>query len=64
MSDGSNARNEGGLGRLGRMLAQTGKDFGEDDGPQWAAAVAYYALLSLFPLLLAVDSIAAYFVDP
>lgn len=53
-----------GLERLGRLLVSAGKDFGDDDGPQWAAAVAYYALLSLFPLLLASVSIAAYFVDP
>jgi len=64
MNDASSARDGDGLRRLGRMLVRTGKDFGDDDGPQWAAAVAYYALLSLFPLLLAIASIAAYFVDP
>ncbi len=25
----------------------------KDDGPTWAAAIAYYSLLSLLPLLLA-----------
>lgn len=39
-------------------------DFVEDNGPQWAAALAYYALLSVFPLLLAALSIATFFVDP
>lgn len=39
------------------------KDFIEDNGPQWAAALAYYALLSVFPLLLAALSIATFFVD-
>lgn len=43
---------------------QSAKDLLVDSGPQWAAAVAYYALLSTFPLLLVVGSIAAYFVDP
>jgi len=64
MSDGSNAHHDDGLRRIGHMLLRTGKGFGEGDGSQWAAAVAYYALLSLFPLLLAMASIAAYFVDP
>jgi membrane protein len=40
------------------------KDFSKDNGPQWAAALAYYALLSIFPLMLAALSIAAFFVDP
>lgn len=52
-----------GTRRLGRLLIQSGKDLLTDDGPQWAAAVAYYALLSVFPLLLSGASIAALFVD-
>ena len=44
------------------MLAA--KAFFNDDGPAWSAAIAYYSLLSLFPLLLAAGSIASYFVDP
>lgn len=48
----------------GRVLILAGRDFFKDDGPIWAAAIAYYSLLSLFPLLLALGSIAAYFVEP
>jgi membrane protein len=50
--------------RVGSMLVQVGKDFAQDSAPQWAAAIAYYALLSVFPLLLAAASIASYFVEP
>ena len=49
---------------LGNMLVQAGKDFAQDAVPQWAAAIAYYTLLSIFPLLLAAASIASYFVEP
>jgi membrane protein len=49
--------------RAGKALIQSAKDFANDNGPQWAAAIAYYSLLSIFPLLLAATSIAAYFVD-
>lgn len=49
---------------MGRVLAQSARDTFTDHVPQWAAAVAYYALLSVFPLLLATIAIAAYFVDP
>jgi membrane protein len=49
---------------LWQVLVQSAKDFFVDDSPQWAAAIAYYSLLSAFPLLLAIASIAAYFVDP
>jgi membrane protein len=34
-----------------------------DGGPHWAAANAYYGLLSIFPLLLSAASITAFFVD-
>ena len=50
--------------RIGQFLLLAGRDFLQDNGPSWAAAVAYYSLLSVFPLLLAVGSIAAFFVDP
>jgi membrane protein len=49
---------------LGKVLVHAVKDFFHDSGPQWAAAIAYYSLLSTFPLLLAIASIAAFFVDP
>ncbi|HSL28707.1 MAG TPA: YhjD/YihY/BrkB family envelope integrity protein, partial [Anaerolineales bacterium] len=51
------------LERTGRVLVHTVKHFIKDNGPQWAAAIAYYSLLSIFPLLLAGIAIAAYFVD-
>lgn len=45
------------------VLAQTFKDFYRDSAADWAAAVAYYGLLSIFPLLLAAVSIAGWFVE-
>lgn len=46
-----------------KALYQAGQALFQDDGPHWAAAIAYYALFSLFPLLLAGISLASYFVD-
>jgi membrane protein len=54
----------GGWKLAGRLVIQSAKDFANDNCPQWAAAIAYYGLLSLFPLLLAATAIAANFVDP
>ncbi|HET7035187.1 MAG TPA: YihY/virulence factor BrkB family protein [Thermomicrobiaceae bacterium] len=52
-------------GRLGLQIGlQSLKDLLVDNGPQWAAAIAYYSLLSVFPLLLLAAAIAAFFVDP
>lgn len=45
------------------MLVQSVKDLKANNGPEWAAALAFYTLLSLFPLLLAGASVASYFVD-
>lgn len=50
--------------RLGAVLIQSAKDLLADSGPQWAAAIAYYCLLSAFPLLLLVAALASYFIDP
>lgn len=50
--------------RVGEMFVQATKDFFHDNGPQWAAAISYYSLLSTFPLLLAAASVAAFFVEP
>lgn len=51
--------------RVGEMVVQSGKDLlMADNGPQWAAAITYYALLSSFPLLLVLVSMAAFFVAP
>ena len=47
-----------------QILGYAGRDFVVDDGLAWAAAVAYYGLLSLFPLVLAGVAIAAWFIDP
>ena len=52
-----------GLEKAGNVVVASLKHFVKDNGPQWAAAIAYYSLLSLFPLLLAAIAIAAYFVD-
>ncbi|MGE5224398.1 MAG: YihY/virulence factor BrkB family protein [Omnitrophica WOR_2 bacterium] len=52
------------LRSTGRILWQSFKDFNHDNGPEWAASIAYYSLLSIFPLLLAVVSISSYFVSP
>jgi membrane protein len=61
---GAGAGNELTVGRVASVYFQSAKDFLHDSGPQWAAAIAYYSLLSTFPLLLAAVSIASYFVDP
>lgn len=47
-----------------QLLLSAAHDFFRDNGPTWAAAVAYYSLLSVFPLLLFLGSVASYFVDP
>jgi membrane protein len=39
------------------VLKRTGKQFGEDQLSTWAAALTYYAILSIFPALLALVSI-------
>ncbi len=49
--------------RIASFVIQVVRDFAADNGPQWAAAIAYYALLSLFPLLLAAASVASLFVS-
>jgi membrane protein len=40
------------------------RGFVDHDGPALAAAIAYHALLSVFPFLLVATAIAAFFVDP
>jgi membrane protein len=46
---------------IGLLIKQSVVDFIEDNGPQWAAAVSYYALLSAFPLMLAIITIGMTF---
>jgi membrane protein len=48
----------------GDVLYQSIKDLLIDDGPQWAAAIAYYALLSFLPLVLVGAVAASFFVSP
>ncbi|WP_433247640.1 YihY/virulence factor BrkB family protein [Streptosporangium sp. CA-135522] len=43
------------------MLKRTAKEFQEDDLTDWAAALTYYAVLSIFPALLAVISVLGLF---
>lgn len=45
------------------ILRDTLKDWSDDDAPGHAAAVAYYALFSLAPLLLVALAIAGFFFD-
>jgi len=49
---------------VGAALVQAIRDSFADNATQWAAAIAYYSFLSLFPLLLAAVSLSAYFVSP
>jgi membrane protein len=49
--------------RVGQSFLMAARDFLVDNGPNWAAAVAFYGLLSIFPLLLAAVSIASQLVD-
>jgi len=45
-------------------LKRTVSEFQEDNMTDWAAALTYYALLSLFPALIALVSIVGIFGDP
>ncbi len=45
------------------LLVRTVKEISDDDVTHMAAGVAYYALFSLFPLLLGLIAIFSYFVD-
>lgn len=64
MNETESAKNTLTLSRIGKMLWVAVKDFFHDSAPQWAAAVAYYSLLSTVPLLLAIAAIASFFVQP
>jgi membrane protein len=54
------ARNAG----WGATLKRTVTEFREDNLPDWAAALTYYGLLSLFPALIAMVSLIGIFGDP
>jgi membrane protein len=45
-------------------LKRTVKEFSADNGTDWAAALTYYAVLSLFPAIIALISILGLVVDP
>ena len=45
-------------------LKRAGLEFSEDNMTDWAAALTYYGLLSLFPALIALVSILGLFADP
>jgi membrane protein len=50
--------------RLIRVAQRTLEKYGRDDVGGMAAALAYYAIFSLFPLLLVTLSLVGFFVDP
>ncbi len=45
-------------------IKRTAKEFQEDNLSDWAAALTYYGLLSLFPALIAMVSLIGIFGDP
>jgi len=45
-------------------LKRTVKEFSEDGGTDWAAALTYYALLALFPAITALISLVGLVADP
>ncbi len=49
---------------LGATLKRTASEFMEDNLTDWAAALTYYSLLSLFPALIAMVSLLGLFGDP
>ncbi len=46
------------------VFAQTVRDVWATNGPEWAAALGFYAVLSLFPLLIAGVIVASYLAEP
>jgi membrane protein len=50
--------------RLTKTLKRTVAEFQEDNLSDWAAALTYYGLLSLFPALIAMVSLLGLFGDP
>jgi membrane protein len=47
-----------------RLGVRTFKEMSNDDGPHLAAGVAYYTILSLFPLILGLLALASFFISP
>ena len=50
--------------RWRRILLQSGRDFLSSDGLVLAGSLAFYTLLSLFPLIIAAVIVASYLTDP
>ena len=48
----------------GGTIKRTLKEFSEDNLTDWAAALTYYGVLALFPALIALLSIVAWFLGP
>ena len=48
----------------GATLKRTLREFSEDHGTDWAAALTYYGVLALFPALIAMVSIVGLVTDP
>jgi membrane protein len=57
-------RHRGASRRYAEVLVQSLKDTATDNGPQWAAAIAYYGLLSTVPLLLCCAALVAFVIEP
>jgi len=51
-------------GGIGQTLKRTLTEFKEDNGTDWAAALTYYSVLSIFPALIALTSIVGLVGDP
>jgi membrane protein len=60
MADSSDDRGHS----LASTLKRTVVEFRDDDLADWAAALTYYGLLSLFPMLIALVSVVGLFADP
>jgi membrane protein len=46
------------------LAIRTFKEMNNDDGPHLAAGIAYYTILSLFPLILGLLALASFFISP
>ena len=46
-----------------RLVASIGNEFFARNGPYMAAAVSFYALFSMFPLMLALIAVAGFFLE-
>ena len=46
-----------------QLIVRTIRELGNDDGSHMAAGVAYYAFLSLFPLLLGLIALLSVFIE-